>query len=195
MKIGSHDTMTYAKPIAWFLRPFHFVARCQSKTIYEQYEKYGCRLFDLRVRYNIKEHKWEFAHGCMIFKTEPVEDILSWLNTKGDSIVRIVLEYNRPNKNINEISKLFVDFCAKIVDEYPNIQFFEFTRKYDWNKLFTYHGEPKPDYYQAISSMTGKVIDDWFPWLYAWCFNKNIIEQGSCHEYVLMDFIGHNCSN
>ena len=33
------------------MRPFSFTCKCQSKDIVTQYEKYGVRCFDLRLRY------------------------------------------------------------------------------------------------------------------------------------------------
>lgn len=188
--IASHDTMSYEKPKAWYLKPFHFVAKCQSLSIFDQYEQYGIRLFDLRIRWNKKDNKWVFSHGCMVFDTPDVEDILSWLNDRGSCMVRLVLEYNSPTKNIDEISDRFCTFCDEVIKNFPNIQFFEFRRKYDWKKLYTYLDEPNPDLFQATSSMTGKIIDDWWPWLYAWLFNKDVLNQGTTHEYLLMDFIG-----
>lgn len=188
--IGSHDTMSYAKPKAWYLRPFHFMAKCQSANIVEQYNKHGVRLFDLRVKWSEKEDKWVFAHGLMEFDTPDLDDVLKWINGKGDCYVRLVLEYNRPPKQIMLISIRFTNLCRRLVEQYSNIQFFEFTRKYDWAKLYHSDKEPQIDMYQATSSTTGKILDDLWPWLYAWCFNKDNLIQGTDHQYMLMDFIG-----
>ncbi len=49
--IATHNSATGEQAggfLSWLLTPF---ARCQSKTILEQYEN-GCRLFDFRVRYD-----------------------------------------------------------------------------------------------------------------------------------------------
>ena len=43
-KIGSHNSMTYLPPKKWYMYPFKFVAKCQSSTIEEQYEKYSIRV-------------------------------------------------------------------------------------------------------------------------------------------------------
>ena len=58
--LGSHNTMSYLTPRNWFYKLIAFTAKCQSKSIQEQYEKYDVRLFDLRFRFNKK--------GSRIFK-------------------------------------------------------------------------------------------------------------------------------
>ena len=41
MIIGSHNSWSYLPPKHWWMRPFAFMARCQSCDIQAQYEKYG----------------------------------------------------------------------------------------------------------------------------------------------------------
>lgn len=195
MKIGSHDTMSYAKPESWWMRPFHFMCKCQSLNIYDQYKE-GVRLFDMRVKWDKKQHCWKFAHGLAMFKTEPVEEIFSWLNQQdGHVLIRLVLEYNKPIKNMSEIEQKFKESCQEWVNKFSNISWFEFVRKYDWKKLFTHENEPRVDIYQATSSTTclfstkWSWLDDWFPWLYAKLQNHDNIVQGTHHEYMLLDFI------
>lgn len=190
-KIGSHDTMTYLKPRDWWLRPFHFVAKCQNVTIEEQYEKYGIKLFDIRVKYNVKKNIWEFAHGAMVFKGKTPKEVFDYLNAKGEKVyIRLILEYNRKNKNIYWISEYFVHQAKDWIEQYPNLIFFEFTRKYDWERLYSYEGMPYPGMYQASSSTTWKIWDDWWPWLYAYFHNADNKKQGTDKEFLLMDFIG-----
>ena len=38
MILQAHNSWSYLKPKVWWLRPFAFMARCQSKDIFEQYE-------------------------------------------------------------------------------------------------------------------------------------------------------------
>lgn len=190
-KIGSHDTMTYLKPAAWFLRPFHFVAKCQNLSIEDQY-KAGCKMFDIRLKYNKKTRDWDFAHGCMRFKGDSYDRVLSWLNDAAVNekiYVRMVLEYNRPIKDIDSITQLFAITCSQLRHQYKNLIFFGFNRKYDWKECYSYEGMPYPDIYQATSSMTWKIWDDWFPWLYAKSHNKDNLEQGTSHDWLSLDFI------
>lgn len=189
-KIGSHDTMTYLPPKYWWLKPFHFMAKCQTKTIQEQYEA-GVRMFDMRIKFNEKEWKWEFAHGYMVFKCDDIEEVFDWLDKQNGSqvYIRLLLEYNRPVKNIDDISELFKWYSILLCNKFLNLEFFEFRRKYDWKQLNSFEGMAEPDIHQATSSTTGNILDDWFPALFAKTFNKNILEQGTTHDWLLMDFI------
>lgn len=189
-KLGSHDTMTYLKPRDWWLRPFKFVAQCQRVPIEEQYEKYGIKLFDIRVKYNSKERIWELAHGAMVFKGKTPDEVFEYLNSLNDEIyVRLVLEYNRAPKDIDIISSLFAMQASKWREKYSNITFWGFNRKYDWKRLYEYEGMKELSMYQAISSATWKIWDDWFPWLYAWFHNADNIKQGTDKEWLLIDFV------
>ena len=44
------------------------MARCQGAGYKEQYEKYGVRLFDLRVWFDEDTKEFEVRHGVMAFK-------------------------------------------------------------------------------------------------------------------------------
>lgn len=188
-KIGSHDTMTYLTPQCWLLRPFKFMAKCQRVSIEEQYEKYGVKLFDIRVKWNTKTQNWDFAHGAMRFKGKTPDEVFEYLNALNDNIhVRLILEYNKPPKDAETISNMFSTQASKWIEEYKNITFGGFNRKYDWKQLlnakdFTVNME------QATASTTGKIWDDWFPWLYAYLYNKDIIRIGSDKEWLLIDFV------
>lgn len=189
-KIGSHDTMTYLPPKHWWMRPFKFVARCQRKTIEEQYEQYGIRLFDIRVKYNEKKKEWEFAHGLMTFKGKTPKEVFEYLNSQQEQVlVRLVLEYNKEPKHVDLISSLFAMQAVKWREEYPNVVFYGFNRKYDWKCLYKYDGMREPTMYQAISSQTCKTWDDWWPWLYAFFNNADNLKQGTSCEFMLLDFV------
>lgn len=193
MKIASHDTMSYLVPRRWWMRPFRFVARCQNRTIVEQYALGVC-MFDMRVR-PLEDGSWVFAHGLMTYRGETPEDMFSWLDTSamisGERImVRLLLEYNRPSGDMERICRAFAAAAHRWRLSCPHLVFFGFQRKYDMVKLYGYDGEPEPTIYQATSSNTGSRIDDWWPWLYAWLHNRDNISQGTTREWLSLDFIG-----
>ena len=189
-QIGSHDTMSYLTPKNWWKRLFHFVGKCQEVTIEEQYDKYEIRFFDIRVRYNTKKRVWEFAHGSLVFKGNTPDEVFRWLNDKCTKIyIRLILEYNKEPKDVDMISTLFVCACTKWIHAYPNLTFFEFRRKYDWKQLYSDDDIKKPTFYQAVSSMTWKIWDDWCPWIYAYTHNSDNIEQGTNKDFLLIDFV------
>lgn len=128
MKLGSHNSMSYMKP-QWWMRPFAFMARCQSEDLNKQW-KCGVRMFDLRIIFN-KNGIPYFAHGLATYRlpggASNVEYVLNWLSykaskTKDKVVVRIINERNK-----DEVK--FSDFCNRIDDQYPNLQFCGFRNK------------------------------------------------------------------
>ncbi len=83
MILGSHNSWSFLPPKHWWQRPFRFMAKCQRKTIQEQYDL-GVRCFDLRIRY-IK-WKLQVAHGWMVYDITKKQLVDDWqfLNDKGD---------------------------------------------------------------------------------------------------------------
>lgn len=182
MELGTHNSMTYLKPKKWYLYPFQFIARCQNKTIEEQYEK-GIRLFDFRITYD-KNNIPEFRHGLMAYKGN-VYKILECLNSKKDSIkIRIILEESKANIS-NET--LFIKDIHRFKTLYPYLTFYEGRRKFDWKKITDL---PDLEVTQIVSSMQGNKIDDLWPWLYAHFMNeKNLKLYKDTDKNILIDFI------
>jgi hypothetical protein len=102
-------------------------------------------------------------------------------------MVRLILEYNKAPKNETEIKNKFTETVEEYIKKYDKIVFFEFTAKWSWERL--YQPTVFPDMWQGTSSMTWKIWDDWYPYLYAKTFNKENINQGTSHEYMLLDFV------
>jgi hypothetical protein len=195
MKLASHNTMSYLTPAKWYMRLFHFVGKCQDLNIIDQHNL-GVRMFDLRITYENGIPK--FAHGHMTFKTTSVEHYLSLINSWDDCYIRIVLETPKRNNSTNAChALLFKNDVERWINCYNNIKFIEGARKYDWKYLVNPNKLAKtPKYIQKISSMTGSIIDDWFPRLYAMFNNKKIIKmyvndnKSDENEFVFVDFIG-----
>lgn len=205
MKIGSHNSLSYIKPKKWYLMPFHFMARCQSKDYVKQYETYGVRLFDVRIWFD-KYGKPEVRHGLMAFDidSDGLNDFFEYLNNKGDCYCRILLEEDnvlKKNKNIEEIENKFSEFCKKIEDRYKYIAFFGGNRKYDFKVIYKFRVEypNMVDYYSSTTSWFThsnstflRIIDDWWPWLYARFHNKKNIEKvkkENKFDFLLLDFV------
>ena len=116
--IGSHNSMSYLPVRQWYLKPFGWMARCQSKTLGEQLITYGVRLFDFRVRFDVCGNL-VFAHGPVQFKGD-VEQYLSSLALEcfrqniSTVYVRIILESNKPMWNQEWQEEHFKYFCEDI---------------------------------------------------------------------------------
>lgn len=185
MKLGTHNSMSYLKPKKWYLYPFRFMARCQKKSIEEQY-KLGARMFDIRVYYDDKFNA-EFRHGSMAFKGD-VESTLRSLNSKKRTIyIRLIFEENKYN-NCESKALKFIQDCKRWETEYANLKFFCGRRKYDWKQLYKFKLDDI-NVVQKVSSMTGTILDDWCPWFYAKLYNKKNYKEYNAKEWLLIDFI------
>lgn len=195
-RIASHNTMSYLKPDKWYMIPFRFIGKCQSLSIFEQY-KLGIRMFDLRVIYDDKGHP-KFAHGAIVYKDSNVETILWIINNWTQCSVRIVLECNNKYKRdkykreLERQTTLFRRDVDRWLLQYPNIRFFECTRKFDWFRVKVFKKLPTPKYIQKIGSMSGKLIYKIWPRLYAMLNNKHILYSTPQNNdvWTFVDFVG-----
>jgi len=62
--LATHDSLSSYPVKYWILKPFNFMAKCQTKNLYDQYIA-GARSFDLRFAWY--RNKWYAAHGAQIF--------------------------------------------------------------------------------------------------------------------------------
>jgi len=182
--------MSYLKPKTWWGRLFGFVARCQSKTIEEQWNA-GVRYFDLRIGYD-SDWNAEFRHGAIAYKGD-VEDVIKWLETKAESVlepvwIRILLEKGRESRVPGACVDMFRADCERWQRLYPKLFFHCGRQKSDWQVLYDF-GREEPSMAQAVSSMTWKKWDDWCPWLYAKLMNKRNVAKGTEKDVLLIDFV------
>lgn len=190
MILGSHNSWSYLKPYHWWLRPFAFIARCQSVDIKTQYEKYGVRCFDLRIRVS-KEGRLLIAHGSFRYDyafSKLLTD-LYWINSREDCYVRVLHESRSKSQHTDEMVRVFQSFCKLLEDNFHNIYFWCGRNLYDWG--YDYHfSKSEPLCFEAYSSVCApKFIDDWWPWLFAYRNNRRIIEQGTDMNILLVDFV------
>lgn len=175
---GTHNSMSYLKP-QWYLRPFAWIARCQSKTI-EQQIKDGVRLFDMRIRFD-DNHEPYFAHGLMAYKNIDVIDVLHKIPS--NSYVRIILETNKYDYTQELLFKLL---CQKIYYNSISIVFFEGRSKYNWEQLYDFkHNFSLTQYVGSMQSWYGKVC----PYLYAKRNNKKNLKGLNNDMFALFDFL------
>lgn len=185
MKLATHNSMTYLSPKKWYLYPFKFIARCQSKSIQDQYEKYGIRMFDIRISYDNKGNI-EFRHGLIAYKGN-VEDTLKYLNSRPDRVyIRLILEVGQ-YADLERQECLFRIDCRRFEESYTNIKFFCGRRKFDWKKVYNFKYKD-PIIIQKVSSTQGTKVDDLWPWLYAKLNNKKSLRE-EYKGWLFLDFI------
>ena len=170
--IGTHNSMTYAKPYHWYgwlMIPF---ARCQKKNLREQLLE-GARCFDLRIRFD-KDGTPYFAHGAMRVKGDvygALTDLkIQTMFLKEKLLVRLILEDPKLRK---EQEILFIDFCNDIENVFGEyMTFFEGRRKGDWALIYDFKHK------QPINQFVGSMAEDarWYekimPFAYACRKNK-----------------------
>lgn len=206
MKLGSHNSLTYLKPRKWWMYLYIPFAKCQSKTIEEQYEA-GARYFDFRIRFDSKGPKNDIivAHGLMEYKLSGAKlyEILDYLNRKAWSTpkqihVRMLYEmssgYLGGDHDAGEDS--FIEYCKYIQTKFKSINFCGGQRKYDWAQLVKLGTHPMS--IDLYSSRTWTILDDWCPWIYAKLMNKKNYKKYKGMEpkdgFMLMDFIDDKIS-
>lgn len=142
MILGSHNSWTYLPIKQWWLYPFNFIAKCQEVDIRAQYEEYGVRCFDLRIRFN-KKNEMEIAHGLVSYKisySKLIED-LEYLNSKGDCYIRILHEVRNKFQKSNQ--SLFRQYCEKFESEFKNIKFFGGYELLNNKALYEFSNSPR----------------------------------------------------
>ena len=168
---------------------FSFAAKCQNCNIYDQYHKYDVRCFDLRVRFD-NNGKPIIAHGLMEYELseENLMDNISWLNSKGDVVIRILHEARKKNQ-YNELTKsMFIHFCSNLEKNFSNIKFWCGRNLYNWQVDYVFKYEPScEEKYSSVCKP--RILDDWFPKLYAWVMNKRNRKKGTDKDILLIDFV------
>jgi hypothetical protein len=194
MVLGSHNSWSYLKAAKWYKRPFAFMARCQRVDIRTQYEL-GVRCFDLRLRVN-NDGNLYIAHGLCEYQytIQNLSRDLNWLDQKGDCYVRVLHEARYKWQYTEASRGSFGYICAIMVKEFPNIRFFGGQNLYNWELDFNFQegkdevDEPTVDERHASVSKP-KLLDDWWPWLYAWVHNEAIKITGTDKDILLVDYI------
>lgn len=189
--IGTHNSMTYLRPqkwYGWFIIPF---ARCQRKTIEEQWHD-GARCFDLRIRFTKKGEPY-FAHGLYecTHEVKPIDVLVQLdrliLRYNQPAFVRLILE--DPDKQNHNVF-YFKQFCQEW-SKNKLIRLFGGNRKGDWKKLYTFKDDvPDSLNNQWVSSMAedARWYEKFLPFAYAWRCNKRNKENVK-PKFNLFDFI------
>lgn len=186
--IGTHNSMTYLPPehwYGWFMTPF---ARCQRKTIEEQWYD-GARCFDLRIRFT-KQGEPYFAHGLYecTHEVKPIDVLVQLdrliLRYNQPAFVRLILE--DPDKQNHNVF-YFKQFCQEW-SKNKLIRLFGGNRKGDWAQIVEF------DYKPNLTQYVGSMMEDarWYekimPFTYAWRRNKKN-KQNPQGDIAIYDFI------
>lgn len=203
--LGSHNSLTFGNT-KWYFRIFNIWAKCQSNSIFIQYNK-GCRYFDFRIK--LTDTGIQAAHGIVKYDTDIYYylGLLDLWSTKEDPVyVRLVMEYNSIQSIQTEIE--FEQIATKILATYKNIIYYGIYFKYSLNESHNLVGITDKNYninlipykfkkintVDKYSSVTGWKQIFLFPWLYAKLYNKKILNQYNNiiedkNNVLLIDFV------
>lgn len=164
-------------------------ARCQSKTIEEQWHD-GARCFDLRIRFT-KQGEPSFAHGLYecTHEVKPIDVLVKldrlMIRYNQPAFVRLILE--DPDKQNHNVV-YFKEFCQDWSKVNKLMHFFGGNRKGDWAQIVEF--DYKPNLTQYVGSMMedARWYEKFMPFAYAWRRNKKN-KQNPQGDIAIYDFI------
>lgn len=189
MKLASHNSWTYLKPKTILQKLIAFTAKCQEVDIYKQYNKYNVRGFDLRIRLN-DDNKVTICHNLVEYKNSSniLKSTLSYLNDKRDTNVRVMLECRNKIQDTQKQRDWFIKYCRHLEEAYPNIRFYGGTITGESTILYNFgHYVDVEGNYSSWPKKSNPLVG-LYPYKYAKKHNKDIINKGSTHEYLMIDF-------
>lgn len=194
---GSHNTFTYLRPKQWWLRPFAFIAKCQSNPVDIQIQN-GVRCLDLRVRTN-KDGEIEVPHNAFVYikGKDRIKKLLYHIYLsipEGEQVhIRVLHEVRNKKQEKYSNKESFENFCLwleSLEEDFPNIKFFGGQRIMDWRQDFVFPREDEIQYVEKHASVAWPKWFHWWPWLYAKLYNKRIVEEYKNKDVVLFyDFL------
>ena len=189
-KIATHNSVTGEKGSLWskFLTPF---ARCQSKTLYEQY-KAGCRLFDLRI----VKHKGKYygAHGTWRTRDEIAECLSELYEAVCLDKEKVYIMTTYEGLLDAEGENDFIDFCYALKALFPYFVWGSIFAKYsdhgltvDWPMLK--QGAFLPKSRQGFMPLDGRHWQTYLPipWLWKMIYYNKPKFNDDVYTYV--DFL------
>jgi hypothetical protein len=191
MIIGSHNSWSYLPPKKWWMKLISFTAKCQSLNIKKQYEL-GVRCFDLRIKFT-KDGFLRVAHGIIEYNYSSISlaSDLEWLNNQSDQVyIRILHEVRSEKEYTKESVDYFVDQIISYQCNFTNLKFWCGRNLYNWKCDYEFPYKPScEEKYASVCSP--KLIDDWYPRLFAYLNNKKIIKEGTDKDILLIDFVNY----
>lgn len=185
--LGSHNSLTYLPCRKWWMYLINWAAKCQSKTLNEQFHN-GAKYFDFRIRF--KDGKPVIAHGLIEYKGN-IDYMVANLNYfaeyfKETIYLRFVLEYNKiPEDFASQIASL-VNLVRYYRGKYPNITYTYIMSKWNEQKVATYYSKDTdtPTLIHKYSSVLKEKRFLWIPYWYAKLHNK---KNRKAFKHVLED--------
>lgn len=194
--LGSHNSLSYLPCRKWWMYLINWAAKCQSKTLSEQFHD-GVRYFDIRLKWDSRKETWIIAHGLIEYKGN-IRRVLETLNSLAEFYnekiyVRFLLEYNkRPDDEATKIIKLR-NFVRYARGEYSNIMYHFIETKWDKKVIEAYSNDII--LIRSYSSVLGWERFFWIPYWYAKFHNKEnkktfkLSLEDKASRVLMLDFV------
>ena len=203
MNIISHNTFSYLPVRQWWMKPFGWLARCQSMDISDQFS-YGMTGIDLRIRFDRKGHP-VLAHGMVEYDADAMRIIAilkDWDITNGNgTCMRVMLETTSCMNDIERRRQklLFADMCRYLKALFNNIVLWGGWPRDEWGKKVYDFGTDEPSVTEMHASVAWRNSDNrfrrtfsWLPnlWIRSWAkrHNNEIISKAQT-DWCMIDFV------
>lgn len=187
-KLSSHNSATGEKPYNIWAKLFSCIAKCQTKTLIEQYNA-GVTLFDIRVKYN-KVGVLYCKHGLAKYD-KTLWDICKEINklAKHSSSAPVIMVTYEGKITLEEEKEFFQD-VYNIFSAYSHIYLGHIAvKKPKWRII--YNSPYQPTYICNYTKIVGWKALLPFPKLWQWIKRKDIQATKASHpnELLMEDFI------
>lgn len=188
--IGSHNSLSFLPPRQFWLRPFAWIAKCQSLDVAGQWAT-GVRYFDIRIRF--RDNRIISGHGLIDYDI-PVNEVLKWIDNRSKTeqcVVRLMLE-----KKGRQDDDLFLSFVNIVREVHSHILFTGGLRKDPFETIAQLENVREKHCYalfQDYSAQTllQKIKGFKFPWPWYWAKKNNsgYKESADAFSYTILDFV------
>lgn len=181
--IGAHNILSAYRTRKWWMRPFAFAHKCQSKRLLDL-TAMGVQFFDIRVCY--RNYRAWGAHGIAEYDVNVYNVLKEISDNFMYPTVRIILE-----KGSDTDKLLFRNDCDRWQELYPNVKFIGGNFKPTWERIYTFENDDVRDnivqYVGSMQTWWGKLC----PWLYAKLYNDKNFARAMVEpsKYYLFDFL------
>lgn len=134
--IGSHNTLSYLKPVKWWQKLLNPWTKCQLIDILTQKE-IGVRYFDIRIRPVMVDGKYvpHYCHNNVDYgKTdERVFMVINHWSLDLKIYLRITLDVREKPEDADEMQTWFLNYIQYLKNKYPHINFDSIKVFWDWS--------------------------------------------------------------
>lgn len=186
--VGTHNSMSYIPIAKWWQKPLRLFVRCQKQTLLQQLSV-GIRVLDIRVRFDEKNWRWVYCHGCVDFKLYVSPYSLCRIisdSSSNEMVIRLILErFDSPSE-----VRRFRELCKNLEHAFPYLSFIGGKAKPGWLSVYEFEDNKiygDGEIYQPVSSMAedARFYEKILPIAY----HKRVGHKPGHNKITLYDFV------